>query len=57
MVAGCSAAGSAACLKHFAANNQETDRLRVSADVDERTLREIYLRAFAGRPGSRSPGR
>ena len=35
-----------ASLKHFAANNQETDRLRVSADVDERTLREIYLAAF-----------
>ena len=33
-------------LKHFAANNQETDRVRVSADVDERTLREIYLPAF-----------
>jgi beta-glucosidase len=38
--------GVAACLKHFAANNQETDRLRVSANMDERTLREIYLRAF-----------
>jgi beta-glucosidase len=42
-------------LKHYAANNQEHDRLRVSAEVDERTLREIYLRAFervvtAGRP-------
>ena len=35
-----------ASVKHFAANNQETDRLRVSADVDERTLREIYLPAF-----------
>ena len=33
-------------LKHFAANNQENDRLRVSADVDERALREIYLPAF-----------
>ena len=33
-------------VKHFAANNQETDRVRVSADVDERTLREIYLPAF-----------
>jgi beta-glucosidase len=33
-------------LKHFAANNQEDDRLRVSAEVDERTLRETYLAAF-----------
>ena len=35
-----------ASLKHFAVNNQETDRMRVSADVDERTLREMYLSAF-----------
>jgi beta-glucosidase len=35
-----------ASLKHYAANNQETDRLRVSAEVDERTLREIYLAGF-----------
>lgn len=43
---GLQAQGVAACLKHFAVNNQETDRLRVSANVDERALREIYLRAF-----------
>jgi beta-glucosidase len=35
-----------ASLKHFAVNSQETDRLRISADVDERTLREMYLSAF-----------
>jgi beta-glucosidase len=35
-----------ASLKHFAVNSQETDRMRVSADVDERTLREVYLSAF-----------
>jgi beta-glucosidase len=34
------------CVKHFAANNYETDRMRASSDVDERTLREIYLPAF-----------
>jgi len=33
-------------VKHYAANNQEKERLNVSAEVDERTLREIYLPAF-----------
>ncbi|MCF2531120.1 beta-glucosidase [Yinghuangia soli] len=40
------AAGAGASLKHFAVNNQETERIQVSADVDERTLREIYFPAF-----------
>ncbi|GGV29438.1 glycosyl hydrolase [Actinomadura cremea] len=38
--------GPGASVKHFAANNQETGRKGISADVDERTLREIYLAAF-----------
>ena len=46
MVDGLQSEGVAACVKHFAVNNQETDRQRVSADIDERTLREIYLRSF-----------
>lgn len=36
----------AACVKHFALNNQETERLWVDVKVSERALREIYLKAF-----------
>ena len=46
MVQGMQQHGVGTSLKHYAANNQEDDRLRVSAQVDERTLREIYLPAF-----------
>ncbi len=46
LVTGLQRLGVGASLKHYAANNQETERMTVSADVDERTLREIYLPAF-----------
>ena len=36
----------AACVKHFAANGQETDRFQVDTLIDERTLREIYYPGF-----------
>jgi beta-glucosidase len=46
IVDGIQSQGVGVSVKHFAANNQEDDRLRVDAQVDERTLREIYLPAF-----------
>ncbi|MDT0645580.1 glycoside hydrolase family 3 C-terminal domain-containing protein [Zunongwangia sp. F260] len=36
----------AACIKHYAVNNQETNRGTVDVQLDDRTLREIYLPAF-----------
>ncbi|MDN4480463.1 glycoside hydrolase family 3 C-terminal domain-containing protein [Demequina muriae] len=38
--------GVGASVKHFAANDQETERMVISSEVDDRTLREIHLSAF-----------
>src|SRR6478736_2345196 len=46
LVNGIQSQGVGASLKHFAANNQENDRMRSSSDIDPRPLREIYLRSF-----------
>lgn len=46
LVEGIESEGVVATVKHFVANNQETHRTTVSAEVDERTLRELYLPPF-----------
>lgn len=45
-VQGVQSNGVAACVKHYALNNQEVDRAYVDVKVDDRTLHEIYLPAF-----------
>jgi beta-glucosidase len=46
-VRGAQEEGIACCIKHFTCNNQQTEQAATSSEVDERTLREIYLPAFA----------
>ena len=45
-VDGVQAGGVACCIKHFACNDQEHERMTISAEVEERPLREIHLAAF-----------
>ncbi|MGM1049080.1 MAG: beta-glucosidase [Bacillota bacterium] len=45
-IKGLQSKGVGASLKHFACNNQEFEKMVTSSEVDERTLREIYLSAF-----------
>jgi len=46
LINGIQSKGVGTSLKHYAANNQETRRFTINAEVDERTLHEIYLPAF-----------
>jgi beta-glucosidase len=46
LINGIQSKGVGTSIKHYAANNQEFERFTISAEVDERTLREIYLPAF-----------
>lgn len=46
LVKGIQSEGIAACVKHFVANNSETKRMKISVEIDERTLFEIYIRNF-----------
>jgi beta-glucosidase len=51
-ITGVQGRGVGCAVKHFVANDQEHDRMEVSVEVDERTLREIYLPAFEAAVGA-----
>ncbi|OGM47215.1 putative beta-glucosidase precursor [Aspergillus bombycis] len=46
MIQGIQSQGVAACMKHFIANDTETRRFNVDQTIDERTLREVYMKPF-----------
>lgn len=50
-VVGVQTEGVGCCIKHYAANDQEHERMTISAEVDERTLREVHLPAFEAAVG------
>lgn len=50
-IVGVQAQGVGCCIKHYAANDQEHERMTISAEVDERTLREVHLPAFEAAVG------
>ncbi|HEX2103711.1 MAG TPA: glycoside hydrolase family 3 C-terminal domain-containing protein [Solirubrobacteraceae bacterium] len=54
-VRGVQAGGVAATVKHYVANESETDRMTVDARVDPRTLRELYLAPFEQILGAARP--
>nr|WP_315400630.1 glycoside hydrolase family 3 C-terminal domain-containing protein [uncultured Duganella sp.] len=45
-IGGVQGAGVAATIKHFVGNESEIERMTISSEIDERTLREVYLRPF-----------
>ncbi len=55
VVSGVQSQGVAACPKHFATNNQETNRSKHDSRVSERALREIYLKGFENCIAEASP--